>query len=322
MKILPRMALGALLFSLPMTAFAQHVIKTVDVGTGPNGIAVNTSTNVVYVSNTGANTVSVIDGASYTVTATVTVGNAPGPIVVYSPANLIFVYNTKDKTMSQIDGYTNTVNFTEPLPFGCTAAVALGLSKYMYVSDTAANAVHVVDMTTLKKIADVSVPSPTSIAANAKGKLVYATSASTAIDVINTNTNTVTAAYYPPANSDFSSITVDATDNLLFATTFPAASPTSCTVEVLNATTGALLGTSPSVGTVNQLYAMSGSKQAIASGGTGKTLNTISFISGTTFKVKATVTVGNNPTAIGYYPNTLIVYVTDQAGNTISVVGS
>ena len=323
MKSSPRfLVLAGLFLSLAASGFAQHVIKTVNVGSGPNGIAVNTNTNVIYVSNSSTNTVSVIEGNSYTVTATVTVGNGPGPIAVYAPANLIFVYNTVDKTMSQIDGYTNKVNFTEALPFGCTAMVILGQSKYLYMSDTAANAVHVVDVTKLKKITDVSVPSPTSITANVKGKEVYVTSASTAIDVINTNTNSVIAAYYPPSNSDFSSISVDATDNLLFAATYASSSPTSCTVEVLNATTGALLGTSPAIGAVNQLYAMSGSKEVIASGGAGKTPDTITLVSGTTYKVKDTVTVGSNPTAIGYYPKTLIIYVTNQAGTTVSVVGS
>jgi len=312
-------------FLLPLLVvpiLAQHVIKTVTVGTAPNGISTNTTTNVVYVSNTGTNTVSVIDGASNTVTATIITGNAPGPIAVYVPANLIFVYNTKDKTMSIIDGYTNTVNKTEAVPFGVTAMTLLGQSKYLYVSDASTELVHVVDVTTLRKIADISVPAPSAIAANAVGKLVYVTSAGAAIIVINTTTNTATGAFFPPANNNFSSISADATDNLLYATICPTTSPTNCSIEGLNATTGVVLGTTPAIGAVNQVFAMPGIKKAVISGGTGKTLNSLTFVSGTAYNVTATVTVGNNPTAIGYYLKTLTVYVTNQASNSVSVVGS
>ena len=51
------------------------VVATVPVGTWPDGVAVNPTTNRIYVANCDSNNVSVIDGATNTVVATVPVGS-------------------------------------------------------------------------------------------------------------------------------------------------------------------------------------------------------------------------------------------------------
>ena len=53
------------------------VTATVTVGADPDGVAVDGTTDTIYVTNYGSGTVSVIDGATNTVTATVTVGSRP-----------------------------------------------------------------------------------------------------------------------------------------------------------------------------------------------------------------------------------------------------
>ena len=57
---------------------SNTVTAAVTVGARPYGVAVNPAGTRVYVTNWGANAVSVIDTASNTVTATVTVGTSPG----------------------------------------------------------------------------------------------------------------------------------------------------------------------------------------------------------------------------------------------------
>jgi len=66
------------------------VTATISVGSGPTGVAVNSSTNTIYVTNTNASTVSVINGSSNTVTATISGLNGPEwldteTVNVYSP---------------------------------------------------------------------------------------------------------------------------------------------------------------------------------------------------------------------------------------------
>ena len=58
-----------------INASTNTVTNTITVGSGPYGIAVNKTTNTIYVNNCNANTVSVINGATNTVTATIPVGS-------------------------------------------------------------------------------------------------------------------------------------------------------------------------------------------------------------------------------------------------------
>ncbi len=87
------------------------VIATVRVGNYPQGAAVNPVTNKIYVSNYCGNqfgcnatpaqgTVSVVDGATNTVTNTVTVGVAPQVIFADSATNKVWVLNLCGSTLS------------------------------------------------------------------------------------------------------------------------------------------------------------------------------------------------------------------------------
>src|SRR5438552_4424420 len=58
------------------------VSQTIRVGTNPHGLAGSRVERTAYVAHEGSQDVSVVEGASSTVTATVHVGNAPRMIVV------------------------------------------------------------------------------------------------------------------------------------------------------------------------------------------------------------------------------------------------
>ena len=109
----------------PATHTAASVIATIPVGTSPYAIAVNPTTNRVYVVN-GVNpaTVSVIDGATNSVIATVPVAANTGGIAVNPITNQIYVAAAGSLTV--IDGSTNN-----------TTSVNLGLE----ISDLAVNSV-------------------------------------------------------------------------------------------------------------------------------------------------------------------------------------
>ena len=86
---------------------------TVTVGSAPQALGVDELTNTIYVTNTGDNTVSVINGATCNGTntsgcaqtpATVTVGNAPRAVGVNQVTHTIYVANRDDGTVSVIDG--------------------------------------------------------------------------------------------------------------------------------------------------------------------------------------------------------------------------
>jgi YVTN family beta-propeller protein len=84
----------------------------IPVGSSPGAVAVNPTTDTIYVANNGSNTVSMIDGATDTVTATIAVGTSPYSVAVDPLTNTIYVANFGSRTVSVIDGATNTVTQT------------------------------------------------------------------------------------------------------------------------------------------------------------------------------------------------------------------
>ena len=97
---------------LPLASAGSAGIPTISAGGYPWGVAVNPSTNTVYVANMTGNSVSVIDGSTNTVTATVSVGRNPFGVAINPSTNTIYVANAGDNSVSVIDGSTNTVTST------------------------------------------------------------------------------------------------------------------------------------------------------------------------------------------------------------------
>ena len=91
------------------------LLRLFPVGNEPSSIAVNPSTNIVYVANYKGNTTSVIDGKTNRVTDTIPVGNSPDPVAVNPSTNIVYVANYWDKTIPVIDGKTNRVTATIPV---------------------------------------------------------------------------------------------------------------------------------------------------------------------------------------------------------------
>ena len=102
------------------------VTATVPVGKSPDGVAVDTSTNVIYVSNRLDNTVSIIDGTTNTVIATVPAGLSPAAIAVDSATHTAYVINALSATVSVITrtGAGSTARLSGSDRFGTAVAVS------------------------------------------------------------------------------------------------------------------------------------------------------------------------------------------------------
>lgn len=123
---------------------ATNAITPVTVGFGPEAVAVNQVTNQIYVGNLTDNTVSVIAGATNTVTTTVTVAHGPNNVAVNSATNQIYVSDFFSSEVTVIDGSTNQVvtslhvgNETGPIVVNST-------TNRTYVSNFASNSVSVI----------------------------------------------------------------------------------------------------------------------------------------------------------------------------------
>jgi YVTN family beta-propeller protein len=131
----------------------RTVTATVPVGENESGVAVDPSTHTVYVTTekvsgnapaTGDNMVSVIDGATRTVTATVPVGSGPRGVAVDPDTHTVYVANFWE--VSVIDGSTRTVTATVPAGTSPGGGVAVDPSTHtVYVANYGDNAVSVID---------------------------------------------------------------------------------------------------------------------------------------------------------------------------------
>ncbi len=91
---------------------SNSVVTSVTVGSVPVQVAVNPTTNMIYVTNRGDFTVSVIDGATNSVSATIPVGGDPQGVTVDAMTNTVYVANEGSDSVSVINGATNTVMST------------------------------------------------------------------------------------------------------------------------------------------------------------------------------------------------------------------
>ena len=97
-----------------------------DLGSHPGDAAVTPNGNFVYVTNSGSNSVSVINTASNSLTATIPVGSYPVGVAITPNGKYIYVANEGSNSVSVINaahqlGYYNNYWFKRCLGCGCNA---------------------------------------------------------------------------------------------------------------------------------------------------------------------------------------------------------
>jgi YVTN family beta-propeller protein len=122
------------------------VTATISVGRLPYGIAVNSSTNTIYVANFDDNTISVIDGVTNFVKTTVDVGTGSGPlgVAVNPTTNRVFVANDYSNTVSVIDGASSSLVATVPVGLHPIGVGVNPTTNRVYVANSNDNTVSVI----------------------------------------------------------------------------------------------------------------------------------------------------------------------------------
>jgi YVTN family beta-propeller protein len=173
------------------------VTATIPVGAYPEGVAADPVAGTVYVTNTGDNTVSVIDAATSTVTATIPVGTNPEGVAADPAAGTVYVttVNAGGAAVSVIDAATNAVTATIPIgsdSFGVAVDPAAGT---VYATSSLDGTVSVIDAATNAVTATIPVGSdPAAVAVDPAAGTVYVTNqGDNTVSVIDAATSTVTA---------------------------------------------------------------------------------------------------------------------------------
>jgi YVTN family beta-propeller protein len=324
-------AVFVLMLDFGGVSLAQHVIAKIPHGGGNLQMAVNPKTNMVYGPDASGQ-LYVIDGATNKVVTNIPVGNGSWNAWVYVPANLIYVGNVADHTVSIVDGNTNKVISTVPVSFdfgGIADGEVVG-GNLLYVSGGATSTVHVVDLKSLTVLTDIPVTSAGAMAINPSAHLLYVAAQlfvgdASLVTVIDTTTNTVVNTFSAgDAQMAVTSMSVDPIHNELYASTVDYFDSNQYTVVALDATTGALLGRSVPLGTINQVLALPQQQKIAATGGkVGQgqgTFHDLIFIDGLSFGVYNVVTVGRYPNTVAFNPTTKQIYAGTLGGG-LTVVG-
>jgi YVTN family beta-propeller protein len=118
-----------------MDGATKKVTATIPgLGHEPGDVAVNSTTGMVYVANTGSGTLSVINGKINKVTHTIKVGHDPASIAINAKKDLVYVANTNSNTVSVINGKTNKVTHTIKVRHHPNSVAVNPRTGYVYAS--------------------------------------------------------------------------------------------------------------------------------------------------------------------------------------------
>jgi len=180
------------------TSDFSQVVKTLQVGSAPRGVAVEPNGRYAYVANSDDDTVSQISLSGRNIVDTIDLDEGAGPWGVaarYDEENstpIVYVTNYNDGTVSVIgeDNEITTINVgNEPIGVAVTPD-----GKYVYVANSDDNTVSIIDTET-ETVTDnrLNVDNgPWGVAVGAQGDYVYVTNNfSNTVTVIQTSDNTI-----------------------------------------------------------------------------------------------------------------------------------
>jgi YVTN family beta-propeller protein len=308
-------------------AFPQRVLTKIPVGGQPGRLAVNPTTNMIYVPNTTLNTVTVVNASSNQVVTNIAMPSTPIAAAVNSTTNLIYVTTGyPSNSVVVIDGSSNTVTAT--VPAGIPGFIAVNpVTNLIYFSNTAVS-LSVLDGTTNQIVDTITTAyGIQGIAVNQVTNRIYLAESTATLGVqmvvINGSTNKATTFQIP--NSCFLTyIAVDSTINRIYVV------DNDCSVlYVINGANNKLLTTI--LPTYTGPMTVNPTNHQITNFGDFPTL--LSFVNGRTDKIAASLSFpfkGGGPMTIDagssnryyvafYKSNDVMVILGPQAGTKRSV---
>jgi YVTN family beta-propeller protein len=196
------------------------VERTIPVGDDPRGVAYNDD-NVIYVANYGDDTVSVINGATYSVTKVITGVVGANGVAYDSNHGLVYVTNQSIGMLTVISATTNTIVETTPVGDKPNGVAYNPTANKIYVANYGSNSVTVLDGDNRALITTITVPGetePAHIAVNPMTNKAYVTyHGSGKVGAIAGDTNDIRIIDIYSAGPY--GITVDTVRNLIYVAT-------------------------------------------------------------------------------------------------------
>ena len=291
---------------------------------------------LAYVTNSGSNTISVIDTSTRTVVGTIVVGVAPAGIAVTPDGAFLYVANSGNDTVSVVDTAASGVVATIPVGVAPAAIAISADGSKVYVANSGSDSVSVVSTASNTVVATVSMGSLTfdpiypvgpagipysHMAVTADGARVYVTNTypynlplSSSLKVIDTATNTVSVTV-PLSERNSGSVEL---------------SPDG-TVGYVTGWFGYLQTFSLATNAQTQAFSLSGGNSGISLAGIAVPPNSpFVYVAASehnkVYRVDPVaqawvgIAVGAYPTDVSITPDAAFAYVTNRTDSTVSVI--
>ncbi|MFM1965996.1 MAG: hypothetical protein RL134_1721 [Actinomycetota bacterium] len=296
---------------------AYAVLKVISTGTGARDVAVNDADDTVYVSNTLANTLSIISSTTGpTVLRTIPVGSAPRGVAVHQVDDTVYVVNTSSNSMSAING--RNVDDSRVVPVGAgPQGVAINVADdTVYVANSSSSSLWALRGASLDDSVAVGVGlAPESVAVDQGDDTVYVTNSGNpgTLSVLSGRplavTSTVTVGQAPAG------VAVDNADDTIYV-----ARGFGSSIAVVPGRS--LVASSVGVGSGPLDVAVDQSDDTIYVSNYNN--DYVSVINGRNADDSVAITVGSTPAGIAVDQagiNAGLAYVTRFMGNTLTVIG-
>ncbi len=314
-------ALFAAIANLGSIANAQTVVEVVQVGVGPDAVAVNSKTNRIYVVNRNTNTihddnsVSVIDGASNEVIDTFSVEGAFAVgIAVNETSNMIYV--SLSEHILAINGSDNSVAavITERNITGFSGIAVNPQTNTIYVANSTNNGLCVIDGSINAVVGEVRIGETVvghSVSVNPLTNRIYvANSGDNTVTVVDGASQTVIGSV--EVGEVPTGIDVDAARNRIYV-----ANRISAGVSVIDGADNSVINTIDVEGALTGIGVNANTNRIYVP----KFLEgSVIVLDGDTGEVVDTVLAGDGSVQVGVNPASNLVYVTNNSSDDVTVI--
>jgi YVTN family beta-propeller protein len=296
-------------------ASGPHVIATIPVGKQPGQVAVNLSTDLIYVTNYQGGSVSVINGRTNKVTDTITGFSLPNAVAVNPGTGMVYVTDSTNRVFV-ISASTSKVIATIPVADAGAVTVNPRTDRIYVAGGSGKAIIAVINGQTNKVVAWVTEGKafvvPYALAADPYNNRIYVAEGNQgAAAVVSGRTNKVIATIDLGETFPTDGVAVDPGLGNAYV------SATDYIVDVINARTSENTGSLPAG---DGAFGVAVDPQTHLVYVANPYANTVSVDNGSTGQAVATVPVGNTPVAVAADPSTHVIYAVNQADDTVSVI--
>ncbi|HEY4005070.1 MAG TPA: caspase family protein [Pseudonocardia sp.] len=290
------------------------VVASVPVGHQPGRVAVTPDGRHAYITDYGANTVSVIDTADNALAATIRVGQKPTVVAVAPDGRRAYVTNSGADTVSVIDVAGNAVTDTVPVKQPTGIAVTPD-SGHVYVSNNGSDSVSVIDAATFSVATIPAGRRPAAVAISADGRYAYVTNLGSgsgpgSVSMIDIATSKIVATI--PVGAVPGSVAAAPDGRYAYVTNFE--SDTVTVVDTASRAVAATISVSPKPACV--AIGPNGDRGYVTNQDSG----TVSVIDTASNAVVGTVPV-EQPNGVAISPDGSHIYTANTGTDTVSVLG-